>query len=419
MKSNLKEVSHCQREIEIEIEAQKVSQELEKILSDYSRKAKIPGFRPGKAPKDIVKRMFYPEIKDSLINSLAPKALSQEIKSLHLNLIGSPVINDIYFKEGEPLRFKAKFEIWPEITLPDYNQIKVKKKKITVSADEINKSLEELQLKSSQYVPVEGRGVASGDYVVVEIKGKDLKTKRFLPTEKIAVIADDPQNDKTFNQKLLGLKSDQEATFTISYPKDFKNKRLSGKTIEYSVKIISIKEKKVPTINDDFAKDIGEYNNLKDLKKEIRSNLLAAKERESKKQIAEEVIKNIAAQVKVELPESMVAEETAAIVQKKLSSQPLPNLKEEEVAKIKAEAELKARENILNQLILSKIAEKEKLIISEEEINQELEAIAKANNYPLAKVIEAFNQKGRRQELKETLLLKKTVDFLADKAIIE
>jgi len=419
MKSNLKEVSNCQREIEIEIGAQKVSQELEKILSDYSRKTKIPGFRPGKAPKDIVKRMFYPEIKDSLINTLAPKALSQEVKSLNLNLIGSPVISDVYFKEGEPLRFKVKFEIWPEITLPDYNQIKVKKKKNSVSADEINKTLEELRLKSSQYIPVEGRGVASGDYVVVEIKGRDLKTKRFLPTEKIAVIADDPQNDKTFNQKLLGLKSNQKTSFTISYPKDDKNKRLAGKTIEYSIKIISIKEKKIPAINDDFAKDLGEYNNLKDLKKEIRANLLAAKERESKKKIAQEVLKKIAAQIKVELPESLVAEETAAIVQKKLSSQSLPNLKEEEAAKIKAKAKLQARENILNQLILSKIAEKEKLSISDEEINQELKAIAKANNYPLAKVIEAFNQKGRRQELQESLLFKKTVDFLADKAIIE
>jgi len=419
MKSNLKELNQCQREIEIEIEPEEVSRELEKILSDYSRKAKIPGFRPGKVPKDIIKRMFYPEIKDSLINALAPKVLRQEIKNLNLNLIGSPVINNIFFKEGEPFRFKAKFEIWPEINLPDYNQIKVKKKKISVSAEEVNKSLEDLRLKSSHYVPVEDRGVVPGDYVIVEIKGKDLYTKRFLPTEKMAVIADDPQNDKTFNQKLLGLKPGQEANFTLTYPHQSKNKRLAGKKIEYTMKIISIKEKKISALNDDLAKELGEYDSLKDLKEEIKVNLLAKKQRESKEQVAQEVIKKIAAQIKVDLPESLVAEETEVIVQKRLSSKSSSNLKEEEKAELKTEAEKQAKENILNQLILNKIAEKEKIDISEEEINQELRAIAKANNYPLAKVIEAFNQKGRRQELKESLLLKKTVDFLADKAIIE
>lgn len=419
MKSTVKELSQCKREIEVEIESSQALTEFEKILSQYSRKVRIPGFRPGKAPKDMVKRMFYPEIKESLVNSLAPKALRQEIKSQNLKPISAPVINDLHFKEGEPFRFRAKFEIWPQITLPDYKNIKTKKKKISITGNEINKSLEDLQLKASQYFPVEGRGVVAGDYVVVEIKGRDIKTKRFLPTEKVAVIADDPNNDKIFNQKLLALKPNEESNFVLTYRKDHKNKKLAGKKIEYKVRVISIKKRKIPEINDDFAKDLGEYENLKDLKAKIKKTIIASKEREIRKETTEEIIKNISDKLNVELPETLIEEEYMAILKKLLSSNTSQELKKEEIEKLKVEGRKKAKENIKNHLILKKIAEEEKLEVSEDEVHEELKAIAEANNLPLVKVIQAFNKEGKREELRESILFKKTVDFLVDKAIIE
>jgi len=419
MKSTVKELSQCKREIEVEIEADETLREFNRILAQYSSNAKIPGFRPGKAPKDIVKRMFYPEIKDFLINSLVPKALKQELQSQNLKPVGSPVVKELYFKEGEPFRLKAQLEIWPEINLPEYKNIKIKKKKISVADEEINLSLEELRINASQYVPVEGRGVVDGDYVVAEMKGRDTKSKKFLPTEKVVILAGNPNNEEILNQNLVGLKPNEESHFVLTYSKDQKNKKLADKTIEYNLKVISLKERKIPEINDEFAKDLGEYENLKDLKEKIKESIIASKEKESKEEMAKEIIKNISDKLSFELPETLVEEEYKAVLNRLLSANPEQNIKEEEVKKLKAEGRRMVTDNIKNHMILTKIAEKENIEVSEEEIHEELNAIAKANNLPLAKVIDTVNREGKREDLKNTILFKKTVDFLVESAIIE
>jgi len=419
MKSTVKELSPCKREIEVEIDPGEVMGEFERILTQYSQKAKIPGFRPGKAPKDIVKRMFYPDIKDSLINYLAPKALNEELQSQNLNPIGSPVVNELHFKEGEPFRLKAQFEIWPEISLPEYRNIKVKKKKISVTEKEINQSLEELRLKSAQYVPVEGRGVIDGDYVIAEVKGRDTKTKRFFPTEKVIVIAGALDNEAQLNQKILGLAPNDEAHFVLTHSKEHPNNKLAGKEIEYDMKVVSIKERRIPEINDDFAKDLGEYEHLKDLKAEIKESLLSAKEKESKNEMAEKILKDISDRVSFELPDTLVEQETMAVLRRMLSSQPQKEPKKEDLEKSKENARTKAKENLKNHLILRKIAEKEKIDVSDVELREEMKAIAQANTIPLDKVIDTINKEGRREELRNTVLFKKTVDFLVECAIIE
>lgn len=419
MKSAVKKLTQCKREIEVEIETSETSREFDRILAQYSSRAKIPGFRPGRVPKDIVKRMFYPEIKDSLVNSLVHKALKQELQSQNLKPIGAPVVNEIHFKEGEPFRLKAQFEIWPEITLTEYKNIKIKKKKVSVTDEEINHSLEELRLNASQYVPVEGRGVVDGDYVIVEVKGKDTKSKKFLPTEKVVILAGDSNNEEILNKNLMGLKPNEETLFVLTYSMDHEKKKFAGKTIEYNLKVISVKERKIPEINDEFAKDLGEYEDLEDLREKIKESVVATKEKESKKKMAEEIIKNISDKLCFELPEALVEEEYKAVLNRLLSSNPQKNLKKEELEKLKAEGRRMATDNIKNHLILMKIAEKENIKVSEEEVHEELKAIAKENNLPLAKVIDTINKEGRREDLRNTLLFKKTVDFLVESAIIE
>lgn len=156
--SHLKNLSKLKREIEVDIDSSDVMKEFEKILGQYASKAKIPGFRPGKVPQALVKQRFYPEIKSSLIDSLVPKALSSELKAQKLNPIGIPVVSDIHFEEGQPLRFKAEFEVMPEFSLPEYKKIKVIKKTISVTDKEIDQALEELRQRSAEYIPVESRG---------------------------------------------------------------------------------------------------------------------------------------------------------------------------------------------------------------------------------------------------------------------
>ncbi len=419
MKSNIKILSGCRREIELDIEADEVTKEFERIVIQFSSRAKIPGFRPGKAPRDIIKQRFYPEIKESLINSLVPKALSGELKAQNLNPVGMPVVNDLHFKEGQPLHLKAQFEVWPEFNLPGYKKIKVKNKKISVTDQEINQSLEELRLKSAQYIPVEGRGVLEEDYVVAELKGKDLKTKKFLPQEKVVILAGHAENEEMLNKKLIGSMPGEENNLTLDYDKNHQNKKLAGKKIEYNLKVISIKEKKLPALDDEFAKELGEFESLKDLKEKIKKEIISSKEKITKQDMAEEIIKKISDKLSIELPEVLVEQEYMAIMRRLLSSRTKQDIKKEDLEQLKSEGKKKAEQSLKNHLILKKIAEKENLKVSDQEMHEQFKEIAKANNLPLAQVIDSVNKEGKREELRSSILFNKTVDFLVEHAIIE
>jgi trigger factor len=419
MKSNIKILSKCKREIELDIAADEVMKEFDRVVAQFSSRAKIPGFRPGKAPIDIVKQKFYPEIKESLINSLVPKALSDELKTQNLNPVAMPIVNDLHFKEGQPLRLRAQFEVWPEFNLPEYKKIKVKNKKISVTDQEINESLEDLRQRSAQYIPVEGREVLKDDYVVAELKGKDLKTNKLLPQEKVVILAGHAENDEILNKEIIGSSPGEEKNFTLDYDKNHPDKRMAGNKIEYNLKVVSIKEKKLPALDAEFAKELGEYKSLKDLKEKIKKEIISSKEKAAKQDMAEEIIKNISDKLSIELPETLIEQEYMAIMRRFLSSRPQQDLKKEDLEKSRSEGRSKATKNLKNHLILKKIAEKENLNVSDQEMHEELKEIAKANNVPVAKVIDSVNKEGRREELRGGILFKKTVDFLVEHAIIE
>jgi trigger factor len=419
IKSTLKTISQCKRELELEIPKDEVEKEFQKILNQFSARAKIQGFRQGKAPKDMIKRMFFSEIRKSLLDSLIPKALEAEFKALNLNPVSTPVIKDLNFKESHPLLLTVYFEVLPDFKVSGYKKINVRKKKLQVTEKEVDQSLEELQQRAAEYVPIEGRGVVDGDYVLAEIKGKELKSKKFLPTEKVLILAGHPENEKILNENLKELKVNEESHFVLSYAADHKNKNLAGKSIEYNLKVVSIKEKKLPPLNDDFAKGLGEYKDLTDLKEKIKKEILVSKDESAKREIAEQIIAKISDKIDVELPETLVEEENISLIRQRLAQIPRQDLNKEKIEAMKKEGRKQAEKNLKNHLILSKIAEMEDFDVSKEEEDQELKAIAKANNVPLAEIIDNLNKEGRREELRNTILGKKTVDFLVKQAIIE
>ena len=419
IKTTVKKINDCKREIELVIPPDEVMKEFDQAVKQFANRAKIKGFRPGKAPGHIVKQMYLPEIRESVVNSLAPKALNKELKEHNLIPIGNPIINKLTFEEGQPLEMTAQFEVWPEFELPDYKNIPVTEKKASVTQKEIDQALEDLRQKSSEYTPVEGREVKDEDYVIAEIKGKDNRTNKLLPTEKVVILAGHPENEQALNENLKGLKQDEQAEFVVKYDKDHANKKLAGKEIAYLLKVLSIKEKTFSEINDEFAKGLGEFSSLKDLKAEIKIQILAAKKDEIKGKMADDIIQTTSDRVSFDLPESVVEQEYLAIMQRFLSSQQSQSIKKEDVEKIKEEAKTKAQQKLKNHLILTKISEKENIEIKAEDIEEEIKAIAKANNMPLAQAKAQINKEGHRKEIEDRVRLKKTVDFLIKNAIIK
>jgi trigger factor len=420
-KKKIKKTNSCQREMEVTISEDKIKKKYKESLDYFAGRAKIKGFRKGKAPINLVKQMYQDDIKSSVINDLAPKAIHETLSKENIFPVGSPVITDIDFQDGKPLKLNVKYEVWPEFNLPKYKDLKVKKEKNSVSKKDVDESLQNLREKSAKYNPIENRETRKDDYVLTEIKGRDLDSKKMLPTEKTVVLVGHADNEKSLNEALTGMQTGEEKDFTIHYGKEHKNKRLVGKHIKYTVKVLSIKEKSLPELNDDFAKDFGEFKDLNSLKNEIEKELTTSKENISKQKLTDEIIKKISDKVDFDLPESVVAQETVSNIQKVLSSlqRKKQNLNKEELDKIKEEARERARKSIKNHLILNKIAEKENLEISDKELEEEYKSLAKANNVPLTRIREYMKQDDRKENLKQNMLLRKTVDFLVDNARIE
>ncbi|MBU4496179.1 MAG: trigger factor [Acidobacteria bacterium] len=418
MKSLIKDISTVKKEIEMEIPAVDAEQEYNDVLKKYGDKVKIKGFRQGKVPPEMVKQMYHEDIRESVINNLVPRALNEELRSYQFKTAGMPVVTELKYEEGEPIQLKAEIELWPEIKLPDYKKIKLKKNKVIIGSKEIDDALEDVRLRSARYEPAKDRGVADGDYVVTEIKGQDVNTKRFLPTDKAVVLANHPDNEKALNENLMGLKAGESAEFSVEYIKDHANKKLAGKNIRYKITVLSLKEKKLPELNDDFAKELGDYEDLNALTKRIKDELKESKEQEIKRQHAEDVVSKIADKVKVDLPESIIDQEATAILRRRFASQPDAPVNKEDMDKLMEEAKEKARRNLKNHLILTKIAETENFSISEKDYQEEMQKIAAANRVPVSQVSEQISRDGSKEDIKDNLLLRRTIDFLVSEAII-
>jgi len=416
--SRLVDVSPSRKELELEIPDEDFRKEFEKTLDEYVGRAKLPGFRKGHAPRDMVRKMFDHDIEHDVYDSLIPRVLGEELEGLRLNPVNVPVLRDLKREEGGPVRCTAAFEVLPDFELPDYRAVQVKRRTAEVTDADVDKAVDELRARASEYVPVQGRGAADGDYVVVEMQGRDLRTKRLLPVEKAVVLAGHAENEPALNEQLRGMAAGEERAFRVEYPKDHANKRVAGKNIDYSLKVRDIKERKVPEPTDDFARSIGHAGGIGDLRERIRKDLLEARERAGRSEAASEVLAGIAARVSLELPESVVEQETLSVLKRMLSAVRDRRIAPEALESLKAEARRQAVDHLRNHLILEKIARKEGFGVGEEEVQAEIRSLAQANQVSEAAVADMLNREGRREELVESLLFRKTVDFLMKTAIM-
>lgn len=416
--SRFTDVSPSRKEIELEIPPDEVRKEYEKILGEYAGKVKLSGFRKGHAPRDMVRSLFEHDIKHDVYDSLIPRVLEEELRGLRLNPVNVPVLRDLKHEEGQPLRCTAAFEILPEFELPDYRTIQVPGRTPEVGEEDVDKVLEDIRARAAEYVPVEGRGVGDGDYAVVEMQGRDRRTNRFLPVEKAVVLAGHAENEPALNEKIKGMTAGEEGAFEVSYPKDHPNRRVAGKDVAYSLKVREVKEKKVPELNDEFARTVGSPEGLKDLREKVRKELVEAREKAGRNETAAAVLAEVAKRVSLELPESVVEQESLAVLKRFLSASRDRRIAPEALEGLKVQARRQAEDHLKNHLILEKIAKKEGFGVTEEEIQAEIRDLARANHVSEAYLTDMLKQEDRREELVETLLFRKTVDFLVKTAII-
>ena len=403
LKSEVKDLSPSRMEIAIELSAEEAEKEHDVVLARYAERARLKGFRPGKAPRDMVLQVYHHDIHHTLIDTLVPKVLEEVLAARQIHPASSPVVEDLSFDCGQPLKFKALVEVWPAFVLPAYKKIKAVRKDAVAADADVDKTLEELRQKAAEYVPVEGRAVIAGDYVAVELQGRDLKTKRMRPVEKTVLLAGHGET----------------AEFRLDYPADASNKSLAGRAVDYRLKVVSIKAQKLPEINDDFAKSLGEYADLADLREKIRQEILKSREAAVRRDASEDVLRQLTAQADIDLPPTVIDEEADSLLRKMAEQIPPQGLSPQVVEQLRAGAREQAVSNLKRTLLLRRIAEAERLAVAEDEVDEEIRAVARANGIPPARLMDSFNAEGRRESLKSTLLLRKAVDFVTAQSLTE
>lgn len=415
----LETISPSRRRLAVEIPVEKVDEEYERILKNYMSGAKIPGFRKGRAPREMVVRAFNDDIRKDLYDELIPRALSAGLQSLNLKPVNTPKISDVKHDKDMPLNFKAEFEVVPNFDLPALEDFKGKSKPVELSDDEVGAALENIRARTAQYLPVSGRGVTAGDYVLIESQGRDLETGRLLPVEKSVVLAGHKENEAGLNDALDGLNVGESRSFRTSYANDHANKRLAGKEIEYRLTVKEIKVKKLAEIDDEFARGLGEYSGLAQLKDKIRDDLLQAKKREARDSLTKDILTAMAAKMKLEVPESLVEAESLVIIERALKAIQGRSISREAVQKLQAEARNQALERVTHHLIIDKLADKEGINASEEEIKEEVRRLAHENNVTPAAIEDYLRRQGTQDDLAESIIFRKSIDFLVKKAIID
>src|SRR5438128_3921117 len=287
MKAALIDVSECKKNLDIEIPQEAVDREITQIARELARRARVPGFRPGKAPLGVVKTRFRDEILSEMMKNLMPKYVGDAIEERKLDIVHAPRFESVDYAPGQPLRFKAVLEVYPDLNITNYVGVPVQQVSTNVEESEIDTSLKKLQEDMAELVPVEeDRPIKEGDFAEISFNGTIEGSEEPPVTGQKAVAEIGGRTTlKQFSENLLGARVNEEKTFTVHYRPDYPEQKLAGRTVEYTVKIEAIKQKEVPELNDEFAQRLGDYKTIDDVKSNIRKNLEKRKHENAQEQL--------------------------------------------------------------------------------------------------------------------------------------
>lgn len=417
-------VNPCKRELTIEVPNDVVNTEREKIIAQYAKLARIPGFRKGKVPASVVRQRFAEEIKSDVVEALIPRYFRQEAQKQNLVPISQPRVTDLHMHDGEPLKFTAEFEIFPEFQVAPYDDIKPDTIDTTVTDDDVERALTNLRTQHATYSAVEeDRALADGDFAVVGFRGtpKDSEAEadaKPVEVDEVMVEVGGENTIPEFTENLRGAKAGEKRTFDVKYADDFSDKRLAGKTMTYDMEVKSIKTRTVPEATDEFAKELGaDLETYEALRTRLRDNMKAEKEHEAEHQGKDKIVAELVARNDFPVPEAMLDQQIDLRLERGLRALAAQGMNAEAMKRMDFDR-LRAgqREGALREvkasLILEQIAEKEKIEVTDEELEQELEALALQSKQPVEQVRERLTKDGALDRIRHRIRNEKALNHL-------
>ncbi len=408
----------CRRELELEIAAEEVQKAMERVAREIARVARVPGFRPGKAPVTLIRRRFAEDIKSEVLQSLVPDRIEKALHEQKMVSVTQPQVDKVDFAEGGPLKFRAVFEVLPEFELADYKNLEVEVEAVKITDADVEKTLAEMRERAASFVPVEGRTIADGDYAQLKLVGTPLGSGSSEPlqAENVLCHIGAEETIDAFNENLRGAQVGEHKRFEVRYPEDYPDPKLAAKVYNYAVEVVALKEKKLPDLNDEFAKDVSDAATLDELRGKLRQNLEAARDQRQKEQAQDRIVAKLIAAHDFPVPEALTEHQMDVRLERAVRSLAAQGVDPRAVnldwVSLRRRQRDRAVEDVKAELILDRIATAENVDAEEQEVEREIAALAQRSGESATVVRARLTKQGALDRMKSKLRSEKTLEWI-------
>lgn len=410
-------VEGCKHSVEITVPVEEVEAETGRAVAKVQQRAKLKGFRPGKAPAGIIRQTFAGEIREQVLETLIPKYLQIRMEAEDLKWVGKPDITDVHLVPGEPLRFKAEFEVVPQIELQDYKGLSVPYHDPQITDEDVSQRIEELRHQKAEFVNEDPRPLADGDFAVLsleslsEVEGGGVKSDEMT----LEVAGADTLDD--FTAALRGMSPGEEKEFEVRYPEDYGQPKLAGKSVRFRAHVKGLRRKELPEINDEFAQDLGDYRTVEELREAVRKSLFAQRQFAAQEEAKNKLVDKLVDLHDFPVPEAFIDQQIRSRTERALVAQGVDTkgLKLD-WKKVKETQYDKARREVKASMLLGRIAEREAIAPTRDEVDREVDRIARQNREPFAAVRLRFEKDGTLGRIASHIQTDKTLNFLFEHA---
>jgi trigger factor len=413
-------IEGCRHSLEFSIPVTEVEAEKARVTADVQKRAKLPGFRPGKAPASIIGKQFAGEIRQKVLETLVPKYLQKQFQEENLQVVGQPDITDVHFHDGEPLRFKAEFEVVSEIDLQEYKGLEVPYQDPVVTDEDIAKRIDEIRDQKAEYVNVDPRSIADGDHAVVAMESIAGVEGEPVKQDEMMLHVGGADTLPAFTENLRGMSPGEEKEFEVAYPENYSSAKLAGKAVTFRVKVTGIRRKDLPELNDEFAQDLGDFRTVDELREAIRKALFSQRQADAQREAKDHLVEKLVDLHDFPVPEVFVERQIRNRVEQSLRALAAEGVDPKSIKldwnKVKETQRDKAVREVKASMLLDKLADREAIATTREEVDREVERAARQQREPVAAVQMRFEKDGTMGRIASHIRTEKTLNFLFEHA---
>ncbi len=417
MKTEVNQISPCKREVHVEVPPENLKDEYNLLCERYRQKAKVPGFRPGKAPLSVVLRHYRASLREDFLEHAVQNHLLKALEGENLSPLGTPKVQELKYEDGGTLSFSASFEVLPKLEISNYRGLEVQRILPEVKEEEIENTLGQMQERLAEFTPIEERAIQDGDFAVVAYKGTYLDGSRSdFESKETYIEVGGKSTIEEFTRNLQGARPGETKIFSVSYPADYPGREMAGKEVRYVVQVQALKSKKIPELNDDFAKNVGDYNSLEELRVKIRQDLQASKGQAARKEMEEKLLETILDLSPFEVPQALVERQTEVRMNEYVRGLIMrgihPQTLDVNWSDLRQQQRQRAEHDVRVSLLLDYIADQESLEVSDEELEEEIVKRAREAKQSVEAFKSRLTKDGGADRIKTRIRNRKTMDLL-------